>query len=75
MVKVTPFEDLSIVALVGEGITEGPGIANRMISAISERGIGMKILSFGASEVAAYVVVAREDSEEAVRTIHKTFFG
>jgi bifunctional aspartokinase / homoserine dehydrogenase 1 len=75
VVKVTAYEDLSIVALVGEGITEQPGVADKMISAISQKGIHMKILSFGASEVAAYVVVARDDREEAVRTIHQTFFG
>ena len=72
---MTAYDNLSIVALVGEGITERPGIADKMISAISRKGIHMKILSFGASEVAAYVVVAQEDREEAVRTIHETFFG
>lgn len=75
VVKVTAYEDLSIVALVGEGITERPGIADKMVSALSRKGINMKILSFGASEVAAYVVVAQDDREEAVRTIHRTFFG
>jgi len=75
VVTVSAFEDLSIVALVGEGITEKPGIADKMISAITKKGINMKILSFGASEVAAYVVVDQSDRAEAVRAIHNAFFG
>jgi len=75
VVTVTAVEGLSIVALVGEGITETPGIADRMISAIASEGINMKILSVGASEVAAYIVVAQQDRERAVKKIHETFFG
>ncbi|MBT3271706.1 MAG: aspartate kinase, partial [Spirochaetales bacterium] len=39
VIQVTPYEDLSIVALVGQGITENPNVAEKMITAISQKGI------------------------------------
>jgi aspartokinase len=45
-----------------------------MIGAVAEQGIDLKIVSMGASDSAAYCVVDRNDREEAVKVIHRTFF-
>jgi len=68
-------EDLSLIALVGEGILEKHGIAARMFSAVSRQKINIQIISLGASPVAAYFFVHRNDRDAAVRVIHKEFFG
>ncbi len=72
--SITAFNDLSIIALVGEELINLKGIANKMIAAVSGEGIDLKIVSLGASDSAANFVVNRKDREKAVYIIHKTFF-
>ncbi len=65
---------ISVVALVGEGITEQYGIAGRALSALSNRCINVPMLAMGASEVSAYLVVERSNCSRAVNLIHDEFF-
>ena len=67
-------DNLSIIALVGDGLVHSRGLAYRMVGAVAEQGIDLKIVSVGASDSAVYCVVGREDREDAVRVIHGTFF-
>ncbi|MDA3811691.1 MAG: aspartate kinase [Spirochaetaceae bacterium] len=72
--SITAHDNLSIIALVGDGLIHAQGLAYKMIGAVAEQGIDLKIVSLGASDSAAYCVVDRNDREEVVRVIHKTFF-
>ncbi len=67
-------DDMSIVSLVGAGIAHEPLGAHRMLQALARVGIHTQIVSLGASDVAAYVVVNHRDREEAVRAVHREFF-
>ena len=67
--------DIAVVAVVGEGIQERPGIAATMFGAMAENNINVRIISFGASPVAAYFVVDREERDNAVNAIHTAFFS
>ncbi|OQY35049.1 MAG: hypothetical protein B6241_02695 [Spirochaetaceae bacterium 4572_59] len=71
---VTEIDDMAIVALVGAGIPHEPGTADRMLKALAQKKIQTRIVSIGASDVASYVVVKRDDRKQAVRAIHKEFF-
>jgi aspartate kinase/aspartokinase/homoserine dehydrogenase 1 len=73
--RIEAEQDLSLIALVGEGILEKHGIAARMFSAVSRKEINIRIISLGASSVAAYFIVRQRDRDEAVREIHREFFG
>jgi len=72
--SVVPYDNLSIIALVGDDLIHSQGLAYKMIGAVAEQGIDLKIVSLGASDSAAYCVVERTDREEAVKVIHRTFF-
>lgn len=72
--SIIPYNNLSIIALVGDDLIHSQGLAYKMIGAIAEQGIDLKIVSLGASDSAAYCVVDRNDREEAVKVIHRTFF-
>jgi aspartate kinase/aspartokinase/homoserine dehydrogenase 1 len=72
--SIIPYDNLSIIALVGEDLIHSRGLAYKMIGAVAEEGIDLKIVSLGASDSAAYCVVDRNDRENAVKVIHKTFF-
>jgi bifunctional aspartokinase / homoserine dehydrogenase 1 len=72
--RIKEIDDMAIVALVGTGMVHEPGIADRMMKALAKDGIQTQIVSIGASEAAAYVVVKQSDKKTAVRAIHKEFF-
>jgi len=66
---------VSLIAVVGEGMLEKPGIAARIFSAVSYHKINVQIISAGASNVATYFIIDREDRIKAVKAIHEEFFG
>ncbi|MDD3806579.1 MAG: aspartate kinase [Candidatus Marinimicrobia bacterium] len=68
------FKDISLIAVVGHGILETPGVAARIFGAVSRKNINIKIISVGASPVAAYFIVDKSDRDRAVKTIHEEFF-
>jgi len=68
-------EDCSIVAVVGEGMKDTPGIAGKVFGVLGEHGISIRAIAQGSSELNISFVVRREDVHEAVRILHKAFFG
>ena len=72
---VIPRRDLSVVALVGDGLGEAPEVAEGMMESLNKRGIRFTIFSIGASDAAAYAVIPRSQREEAVRSLHNRFFS
>ena len=73
--KITPLNNLSIVAIVGGGILVHHGLVYKMLHAINSEGINAKIISGGASEVAAYIVISMDDRSRAIKVIHDIFFN
>ncbi len=67
-------EELSLIAAVGEGVLNQPGIAAAIFSAVAGENINIKFISFGASRVAIYFLVGREDRDIALNAIHNELF-
>jgi len=67
-------EDVALIAAVGEGLLARKGLAARIFSAVSRANINIEMISTGASEVAAYFIVDREDTERTIRALHREFF-
>jgi aspartate kinase len=63
----------AIVCVVGEGLRGTPGIAARVFSAISD--INVTLISQGASSINFTFAVEEKRVEEAVRKLHREFFG
>jgi aspartate kinase/aspartokinase/homoserine dehydrogenase 1 len=74
VVHVMPRRDLSIVAVVGDGLGEAPDVAEGMMEALDRQGIRFTIFSVGASDAAAYAVIPRLKRHDAVRALHERFF-
>jgi len=72
--NIKPMDDLSIVAIVGEGILQHHGLVYKMLSSMNKEGINAKIISGGASEVAAYVVIETKFRNKTIKVIHDGFF-
>ena len=66
--------DQSIVAVVGDGMRDRPGIAGRLFGILGRRGVNVRAVAQGSSERNISMVVARTDEGRAVRWIHREFF-
>lgn len=59
------------VSVVGAGITGVPGVASKIVSALSEQGI--RILQSADSYTTIWVLVKQDDLERAVNALHDAF--
>ncbi|MBS4060670.1 MAG: aspartate kinase [Bacteroidetes bacterium] len=67
-------KDVSLIAAVGLGINETFGIAARLFTAAARSRVNIQTIVFGASKVAMYFIVAREDRNITIQQIHNEFF-
>ncbi len=73
--RVTAIDNISVIAVVGEGILEEPGIAARVFSAVSRHHINIRTISAGASDAAIYFIIDQKESVKAIQSIHDEFFS
>jgi len=66
-------EDVCVVAVLGAGMKGMPGVASRIFSAVAQKGINVRMIAQGSSEINVSFVVKEKDGEETVRAIHKEF--
>jgi len=71
--EVAAEDDVCVVAAVGAGMKGTPGVASRIFSAIAQKGINIRMIAQGSSELNISFVVKEADGEEAVRAIHGEF--
>jgi len=63
----------AIVCVVGEHLKNSPGVAAKVLSAITD--INVNMISQGASEINISFVIDEEHVEDVVRRLHKEFFS
>jgi aspartate kinase len=66
-------DDVCVVAVLGAGMKGMPGIASRIFSAVSKKGINVRMIAQGSSELNVSFVVKENDGAETVKAIHKEF--
>lgn len=64
----------SIVAAVGDGMVETPGVAARFFAALAKAGVNVRAIAQGSSERNISAVVDRADSSRALRAAHAGFY-
>lgn len=65
---------MSIVAIVGNGMIQQPGIAGTMFSILGSHSINIRAIAQGATERNISIVVSGEDTVKAVNLLHDSFF-
>lgn len=68
------YKGIALIAVVGEGMLESPGIAAKVFTAVSDCNINIQIISAGASSVATYFIIEKKFCLKAIKAIHKEFF-
>ena len=71
--EVTSEDDVCVVAVLGAGMKGMPGIASRIFSAVANKGINVRMIAQGSSELNVSFVVREKDGAETVRAIHTEF--
>ncbi|MEM2881921.1 MAG: aspartate kinase [Candidatus Bathyarchaeia archaeon] len=71
--EVTSEDDVCVVAAVGAGMRGTPGVAARVFTAVAKKGINVRMIAQGSSELNISFVVGESDGAAAVRAIHEEF--
>src|SRR5215510_1096068 len=71
--RVAGISDISIIALVGEGIKGVPGVAARAFGVLGTASINILMIAQGSSELNLSIVVRQKDAPRAVQLIHEAF--
>ena len=66
-------ENVSKVSIVGAGMESHPGVASQMFEAMYDSNVNIQMIS--TSEIKISLLIARNDADKAVRSIHEKFFG
>lgn len=72
---ITWESDVCVIAVVGSGMRGRPGVAAKVFSAVAEKGVNVRMIAQGASELNISLVVKREDAIKAVKALHDAFVG
>ncbi|MCG8578528.1 MAG: aspartate kinase [Bacteroidales bacterium] len=73
--EIIASEQISTIAVVGQGLLDRPGVAGRLFMSLAKREINVQMIVSGASAVASYFMVARDDRDMAIEAIHEEFFS
>jgi aspartate kinase len=71
--EVASEADVSIVAAVGAGMKGTPGIAARLFRAVADKGVNVKMIAQGSSELNVSFVVREDDVMKSVHALHEEF--
>ena len=63
-------QDLSMIAVVGEGSRDARGVTIRILNAVEQAGIPVSTINQGAGDLNLIIGVPEEDYEAAIRTIY-----
>ncbi len=66
--------ELSIVAVVGDGMKHSPGTSGRMFGGLGRNGINVMAIAQGSSERNISAVVRQSDIAKALNALHEAFF-
>ena len=66
-------ENVSMIAVVGQGMQSSHGISARLFTAIAKIKINVLLSGSGASNLVSYLIVNEKDRIKAIREIHKVF--
>lgn len=66
-------QNMALIATVGHGMTRTRGVAAKLFTALAERGVNIRMIDQGSSEMNIIVGVENEDFETAIKAIYSAF--
>ncbi len=71
--EVTHDRNISVVAVVGAGMANTPGVAGRVFWGLGKAGVNVIMISQGSSQHNISFAVSEDDAKKAVQVLHKEF--
>jgi aspartate kinase len=71
--EVTAEDDVCVIAVMGANMRGTKGVASRIFTAVARKGINIRMIAQGSSELNISFVVKEKDGVAAVRAIHQEF--
>lgn len=71
--EITAEGDVCIIAAVGAGMKGAPGVAAKIFDAVARRGVNIRMIAQGSSELNISLVVKEAQSLEAAKALHEEF--
>ena len=71
--SVSLMTGMCVVAIIGEGMCEVPGVTAKFMSALADANVNIRLIAQGSSERQVAVVVDGEDESRALRAVHMAF--
>ncbi len=68
------YKDISLIAIVGHGMSHQTGTAAKAFVALAEAGINIKMIDQGSSEINIIIGVSTSDFEKAIKAIYGAYF-
>ncbi len=67
--------DISLIAVVGGGMLQTPGVAGKVFSTLGNNGVNVKAIAQGSSELNITIIIDREDCKKAVDALYDAFIN
>ena len=71
--RVNAEDDVGVIAVVGAGMQGSQGVAARVFNAVAKKGINIRMIAQGSSELNISIVIKEKNCENAVKAIHEEF--
>jgi aspartate kinase len=71
--EVTAEDDVTVIAVMGANMKGALGVASRIFSTVAKKGINIRMIAQGSSELNISFVVKEKDGVAVVRAIHEEF--
>lgn len=68
------FDDLNIIAIVGQNMRKIPGVAGRLFGSLGKEGVNVVAIAQGSSELNISFAISADDERKALNLIHDSFF-
>ncbi len=72
--RMTVFDDVALIAVVGHGMSKNVGTSARLFRAIAHAGVNVRMIDQGSSELNIIVGVDNSNYERTVRAVYEEFF-
>ncbi|TFF96527.1 MAG: aspartate kinase [Promethearchaeota archaeon] len=67
--------DISLIAVIGAGMLQTPGIAGRVFTTLGKNGINVRAIAQGSSELNITIIIERKDCKDAVNVLYDAFIA
>ncbi len=71
--KVTVTGEIALIGIIGRNLGTSPAVAVKVLSALAERGINIRLIDHGSGKINMMVGVDEKDYEASIRAIYNQF--